>query len=68
MPKNIYNASGKGITLNQFIYLLNSVRIEHDKATVQPASKVIICENMVWPEISLKYSSIGLERLKECYA
>ena len=44
--------------LNVFLDLLNNVRSEHNNATVQPASKSILAENVLYPELTKKYESL----------
>ena len=39
--------------------LLTNVRSEHNNATVQPASKSIIAENVLYPELTNKYDSLN---------
>lgn len=46
------------MTLDQFLDLLSSVRSEHNNATVQPNSKSILAENVLYPELTKKYSSL----------
>lgn len=48
----------ESMALDPFLDLLNSVRSEHDLATVQPNSKSILAENVLYPELTKKYSSI----------
>lgn len=48
----------ESIDLDQFLNLLSNVRSEHNNATVQPNSKSILAENVLYPELSKKYDSL----------
>lgn len=37
------------MTLDQFLNLLSNTRSEHNNATVQPNSKPILAENVLYP-------------------
>ena len=50
--------NGESLTLDKFMDLLSSVRSEYDNAIVQPNSKPILAENLLYPELTKKYSSI----------
>lgn len=47
------------MALNTFLDLLNNARNEQDLATVQPNSKSILAENVLYPELTKKYSSLN---------
>lgn len=48
----------ESIDLDQFLNLLSNVRSQHNNATVQPNSKSILAENVLYPELSKKYDSL----------
>ena len=41
--------NAESLTLDKFMDLLSSVRSEYDNATVQPNSKPILAENLLYP-------------------
>lgn len=48
----------ESVDLNAFLDLLSNVRSEYDNATVQPNSKPILAENVLYPELTKKYDSL----------
>ena len=49
----------ESMDIYQFKNLLNTTREEHDHATVQPFSKRILAENVVYSHLTAEFNSIG---------
>ena len=50
--------NSESMALDLFLDLLNNARNEQDLATVQPNSKTILAENVLYPELTKKYNSL----------
>lgn len=48
----------ESVDVNAFLNLISKVRSEHNNATVQPNSKPVLAENVLYPELTKKYENL----------